>query len=145
MAVPAAIPGDPWARREHCQIATEGWRRFGKVHAQTVIEAKSALITFTQGAGNAQAAQGMGMIVFPFAFVSSAYVPVSSMPGWLQVFAKHQPLTYMVDSVRALTVGPHAQALLGHPTSYFLVRALAWTVAILAVFLPIAVAKSSRS
>ena len=32
-------------------------------------------------AGNAQAAQGMGMIVFPFAFVSSAYVPVASMPG----------------------------------------------------------------
>ncbi len=102
-------------------------------------------ITMGLFAGNAQAAQGMGMIVFPFAFVSSAYVPVSSMPGWLQVFAKHQPLTYMVDSVRALTVGPHAQALLGHPTSYFLVRALAWTVAILAVFLPIAVAKWSRS
>ena len=60
-------------------------------------------------AGNAQAAQGMGMIVFPLAFISSAYVPVSSMPGWLQVFAKHQPLTYMVDAVRALTLGPHAQ------------------------------------
>src|SRR5262249_57883426 len=42
-------------------------------------------------AGTAQAAQGMGMIVFPFAFVSSAYVPVDSMPGWLQVFAAHQP------------------------------------------------------
>jgi ABC-2 type transport system permease protein len=102
-------------------------------------------ITMGLFAGNAQAAQGMGMIVFPFAFVSSAYVPVSSMPGWLQVFAKHQPLTYMVDSVRALTVGSHAQALLGHPTSYFLVRALAWTVAVLAVFLPIAIAKWSRS
>ena len=50
----------------------------------------------------------MGMIVFPFAFVSSAYVPVSSMPSWLQVFAKHQPLTYMVDAVRSLTLGPHA-------------------------------------
>ena len=70
-------------------------------------------------AGNAQAAQGMGMIVFPFAFISSAYVPVSSMPSWLQVFANHQPLTYMVDSVRALTLGPHAHALLGHPSSYF--------------------------
>ena len=37
-------------------------------------------ITMGLFAGNAQAAQGMGMIVFPFAFVSSAYVPVSSMP-----------------------------------------------------------------
>ena len=44
-------------------------------------------------AGTSQAAQGMGMIVFPLAFVSSAYVTVASMPGWLQVFAKHQPLT----------------------------------------------------
>jgi ABC-2 type transport system permease protein len=95
-------------------------------------------------AGNAQAAQGMGMIVFPFAFVSSAYVPVSSMPSWLQVFANHQPLTYMVDSVRALTLGPHAHALLGHPSSYFVTRALIWALAIIAVTVPLAVAKYRR-
>jgi ABC-2 type transport system permease protein len=69
-------------------------------------------------AGNAQAAQGMGMIVFPLAFISSAYVPVASMPGWLQVFADHQPLTDMVDAVRALTLGSRADAFLGHPASY---------------------------
>ncbi len=101
-------------------------------------------ITMGLFAGNAQAAQGMGMIVFPFAFVSSAYVPVSSMPGWLQVFAKHQPLTYMVDAVRSLTLGPHAPALLGHPSSYFVVRALLWALAILAISLPIAVARYRR-
>ena len=56
-------------------------------------------ITMGMFAGNAQAAQGMGMIVFPLVFISSAYVPVSSMPGWLQAFANHQPLTYMVDAV----------------------------------------------
>jgi ABC-2 type transport system permease protein len=101
-------------------------------------------ITMGLFAGNAQAAQGMGMIVFPFAFVSSAYVPVSSMPSWLQVFAAHQPLTYMVDSVRSLTLGSQAEALLGHPSSYFVARALVWTVAIIAVALPIAVAKYRR-
>jgi ABC-type multidrug transport system permease subunit len=95
-------------------------------------------------AGNAQAAQGMGMIVFPFVFISSAYVPVASMPSWLQTFANHQPLTYMVDSVRALTLGPQAQQLLGHPTSYFVTRALIWAAGILAVSLPIAVAKYRR-
>src|SRR3954464_1956709 len=95
-------------------------------------------------AGNAQAAQGMGMIVFPFAFVSSAYVPVDTMPGWLQAFAEHQPLTPMVDSVRALTLGDHAEALLGRPAAYFVVRALGWTAAILAVALPIAVARYRR-
>ncbi len=101
-------------------------------------------ITMGLFAGNAQAAQGMGMIVFPFAFVSSAYVPVSSMPSWLRVFAEHQPLTYMVDAVRALTLGPHAQALLGHPSSYFVSRSLGWTVAIIAVALPVAVVKYRR-
>ena len=101
-------------------------------------------ITMGLFAGSAQAAQGMGMIVFPFAFVSSAYVPVSSMPSWLQTFAQHQPLTYMVDSVRSLTLGPHAHALLGHPTSYYATRALIWTAVIIAVSLPIAVAKYRR-
>ncbi len=101
-------------------------------------------VTLGLFAGNAQAAQGMGMIVFPFAFISSAYVPVASMPGWLQVFAEHQPLTYMVDSVRALTLGPNAGALLGHPASYFVTRAVIWTVAIIGVFLPVAVAKYRR-
>ena len=103
-----------------------------------------AFITMGLFAGNAQAAQGMGMIVFPFALISSAYVPVSSMPEWLQVFAEHQPLTYMVDAVRSLTLGPDAEALLGHPASYFVTRALLWTLAIVAVFLPVAVAKYRR-
>ena len=103
-----------------------------------------AFITMGLFAGNAQAAQGMGMIVFPFALISSAYVPVSSMPDWLQVFAEHQPLTYMVDAVRSLTLGPDAEALLGHPASYFVTRALLWTLAIVALFLPVAIAKYRR-
>jgi ABC-2 type transport system permease protein len=103
-----------------------------------------AFITMGLFAGNAQAAQGMGMIVFPFALVSSAYVPVSSMPHWLQVFAEHQPLTYMVDAVRSLTLGPDAEALLGHPASYFVTRALLWTLAIVTLFLPVAIAKYRR-
>ena len=53
------------------------------------------------------------------------------MPGWLQAFANHQPLTYMVDAVRSLTLGSHAQALLGHPSSYYITRALIWALAIL--------------
>jgi ABC-2 type transport system permease protein len=103
-----------------------------------------AFITMGLFAGNAQAAQGMGMIVFPFALISCAYVPVSSMPDWLQVFAEHQPLTYMVDAVRSLTLGPDAEALLGHPASYFVTRALLWTLAIIALFLPVAIAKYRR-
>jgi ABC-2 type transport system permease protein len=101
-------------------------------------------VTLGLFAGNAQAAQGMGMIVFPFAFISSAYVPVSTMPSWLQVFAKHQPLTYMVDAVRALTLGPNAHALLGHTAGYFVIRALIWAGAIMLVAVPVAVARYRR-
>jgi ABC-type multidrug transport system permease subunit len=86
----------------------------------------------------------MGMIVFPLAFVSSAYVTVASMPGWLQVFAKHQPLTDMVDAVRGLTLGSQAQVELGHPSSYYVARSLVWTAAILVLGVPLAVAKYRR-
>jgi ABC-2 type transport system permease protein len=66
------------------------------------------------------------------------------MPGWLQAVANHQPLTYMVDAVRSLTLGSHAHALLGHTTSYYLARTLIWTLAILVISLPLAVAKYRR-
>jgi len=100
-------------------------------------------VTIGLFAGTGQAAQGIGMIVFPFAFISSAYVPVESMPGWLQVFAKHQPLTYMVNAVRRLTLGSQAGAV--HPTSFYVIRALIWTAAIFVVFVPLAVAKFKRT
>jgi ABC transporter DrrB family efflux protein len=95
-------------------------------------------------AGNAQAAQGMALLVFPLTFVSSAYVPVDTLPGWLRVIAEHQPVTYMVDAVRSLTLGPAGPALLGHPSSYFVTRALLWSVALVAAFAPVAVAKYRR-
>jgi ABC transporter DrrB family efflux protein len=92
-------------------------------------------------ARTAQAAQGMALLVFPLTFVSSAYVPVATMPGWMQVVADHQPITYMVDAVRSLTQGEAAEVLLGHPASYDVGRSLLWTVAIVAVFAPLAVAR----
>jgi ABC-2 type transport system permease protein len=101
-------------------------------------------ITLGLLAGNSQAAQAMGMIVFPFAFISSAYIPISTTPGWLQAFANHQPLTPMVDTIRALTLGPRAQAVLGHPATHYLAPSLIWTAAILAVAIPIAVARYGR-
>ncbi len=95
-------------------------------------------------AGSAQAAQGFALIVFPFTFVSSAYIPVATMPSWMQGFAQNQPLTVMVNAVRCLTEGHPAEALLGHPTSYFVIRSLIWSAGIIAVFAPLAVAKYRR-
>jgi len=95
-------------------------------------------------AGNAQAAQAMALVVFPLTFVSSAYVPVSTMPGWLQPIARSQPLTSMVNSVRALTQGHAATAMIGHSTTYEVAVSLAWCGVIVAVFVPLAVRRYQK-
>ena len=96
-------------------------------------------------AGTPQAAQGMALLVFPFTFVSSAYIPVSSMPGWMQAFASRQPVTYMVDSVRTLSQGHAAEVLIGHSAAYETTHALLWSLAFVVVFAPLAALKYRRS
>ncbi|MES9535875.1 ABC transporter permease [Actinomadura sp. NPDC000600] len=78
-----------------------------------------------------QAAQGVGFLALPLSFVSGAYVPVETMPGWLRGFAEHQPVTVMMDAVRVLTQGDAAA--LGHAPGYYVWRSLAWTTGIVLV------------
>jgi ABC-type multidrug transport system permease subunit len=96
-------------------------------------------------AGSSQAAQSLAFLVFPLSFVSSAYVPVATMPGWMQGFATWQPMTPMVNTVRILTGGPQAQALLGHGLAHYLVPALLWTAGLVLVFAPMAVWKLKKA
>jgi ABC-2 type transport system permease protein len=96
-------------------------------------------------AGSPQAAQGIGFLVFPLTFLSSAYVPVETMPGWLQAFAQYQPITMMVDAVRALALGDRAQALLGHSAGWYVTVSLLWAAGFVAVFAPLAVARFRRA
>jgi len=101
-------------------------------------------ITIGLLAGNAQAAQGMALLVFPLTFVSSAYVPIETMPGWLQAFARHQPITPMVDAVRCLVLGgPHNAGLTG-ATGHYVVVSLLWCAALVVIFVPITVARYRR-
>jgi ABC-2 type transport system permease protein len=95
-------------------------------------------------AGSAQVANGMATAAFPLLFVSSAYVPVESMPSWLRPVAEHQPVTSMVGSVRALSLGDGAEAALGHGAAWFAVRALLWSAVIVAVFAPLATRRFGR-
>jgi ABC-2 type transport system permease protein len=84
------------------------------------------------GARNAETAQAMAFpLLFPLTFASSAFAPVQSMPGWLQIWARHQPVSVVVDATRALMVGD--------PTSGVVLQALAWTVGLLALLIPLAV------
>jgi ABC transporter DrrB family efflux protein len=68
-------------------------------------------------------------ILFPVTFVSSAFVPVGSMPSWLQPIAEHNPFTTMVDAARVL--------FLGTPAGNDVWLAVVWTVVIIAVFAPL--------
>jgi len=96
-------------------------------------------------AGSPQAAHGLSFLDFPLSFVSSSYLPVATMPGWMQGFATNQPMTQMVNTVRLLTGGPAAGHLLGHSVSYYLVPSLLWTVALIVVFAPLATRMLKRS
>jgi ABC-2 type transport system permease protein/oleandomycin transport system permease protein len=81
---------------------------------------------------DAETAQVAGFVlVFPLVFASSQFVPVETMPGWLQAFAKVNPITAAIDAMRALT--------LGGPLASPLWKTLAWAVGITVVFAPLAV------
>lgn len=96
-------------------------------------------------AGNAQAAQGMALLVFPLTFVSSAYVPVDSMPGWMQPIAENQPITAMVNATRSLALGGADAAGLSHSTSHWVALSLLWAAGLVAVFAPLAVVRYRRT
>jgi ABC-2 type transport system permease protein/oleandomycin transport system permease protein len=80
----------------------------------------------------------MGSLLFaiPLAFVSSLFVPLATMPGWLQAAAKVNPVTQAVDANRALSLGGAA----AEPVAY----TLAWTVALLVVLVPLTVVQYRR-
>jgi ABC-2 type transport system permease protein/oleandomycin transport system permease protein len=69
--------------------------------------------------------------VFPLVFASSVFVPVETMPGWLQVFARNQPVTEVVNAVRYLMHGTGSGAAVWHT--------LLWVGGLLAVFAPLGV------
>jgi ABC transporter DrrB family efflux protein len=85
-----------------------------------------------------ESANSVGFIaVFPLTFISSAFVPVDSMPDVLQWFADVNPFTIVVDAMRALW--------LGAPAGNSIWGAVAWSVAILAIFAPLAVSRYRKA
>jgi ABC transporter DrrB family efflux protein len=84
------------------------------------------------GVRSVEVAQSAGFIwLFPFTFASSAFVDPDTMPGWLRAFAENQPISQVVDTLRALT--------LGDPVGSDGWWALFWLVAILVVLVPVSV------
>jgi ABC-2 type transport system permease protein len=78
-----------------------------------------------------EAVQWMGfLVVFPLTFASAAFVPTDTMPYYLRLFAENQPVTHVIEAVRALMVGT--------PVGDSLMLSIVWSIAIALVAIPIA-------
>lgn len=89
-------------------------------------------VTIGMAVGTPEAVQAaLFVFVFPLTFVSSAFVPVDTMPSWLQPFAENQPLTKVIDMLRGIFTGQpwHTDAL----------WTLGWSLLLLAIFFPVAI------
>jgi ABC-2 type transport system permease protein/oleandomycin transport system permease protein len=76
-------------------------------------------------------------VMAPLVFASSAFVPVSSMPSWLQPFAENQPVSVTASAVRALVIGG--------PTTSYVLQSMAWSLAIVAIAAPLAVMRYRKA
>ncbi|MGA2286075.1 MAG: ABC transporter permease [Dehalococcoidia bacterium] len=70
-------------------------------------------------------------------FASSAFVPTSTMPGWLRLYAERQPVSVTISAVRALFLGGSASA--------DVVKTVGWMAGILVVFAPLSVWRYQRT
>jgi ABC transporter DrrB family efflux protein len=77
-------------------------------------------------------------IMAPLVFASSAFVPVASMPDWLQGFATHQPVSVTASAVRALMIG-------GDDPTTLVLKSIAWCAGILIVMVPFAVLRYRKA
>jgi ABC transporter DrrB family efflux protein len=88
--------------------------------------------------GDEESVQAFGLVwLFPLTFLSSAFVPIASMPGWLQAFANNQPVTYVINVMRSMA--------LGGPIAADLWKSVAWLAGIFIVFAPLAVRAYKRA
>jgi ABC-2 type transport system permease protein/oleandomycin transport system permease protein len=90
--------------------------------------------------GDPETAQAAAFpVLAPLVFASSLFVPVEKMPGWLQPWAEHQPVSVTANAVRHLVIGDPV----GSTADVW--QSLAWCVAILLVFAPLAVRRYRRA
>ncbi len=122
-----------------------GWRpsAWGAVAAAALVIVCSFAISWIFALmgcvmSKASAVQGISMLIlFPLTFMSNAFVPVDTMPGWLQGFVKVNPISHIVTAVRDLTSTGHA--------SIHVVWALVGSAVIVAIFAPLAVRAYMRN
>lgn len=93
-----------------------------------------------------ESVQAFGLIwVFPLTFVSAAFVPITTMPSWLQGFARHQPFTVVINALRILALGSKVQVAVGQSLGSALWQSIAWCVGAVIVFVPLATRAYKRA
>ena len=84
-----------------------------------------------------QAVQGLGAVmIIPLSFASNIFVPVDTMPEWIQSFVSWNPVGHLVDAVRGL--------MMGGPVGQPLVFTLIWMAAFIAIFAPLSLIAYNR-
>lgn len=77
--------------------------------------------------------------IFPLVFASSVFVPTSTMPSWLQVFADNQPITILANAVRSLMLPEQAVTIIGLDQRSLILQSFAWIAGLMIIFVPLAV------
>jgi ABC-2 type transport system permease protein/oleandomycin transport system permease protein len=96
-----------------------------------------ALVLLALAVKDPQAVQGLGaVIVLPLAFASNIFVPIATMPDWMQTFASWNPVGHLVEAVRGL--------MMGGPVAGPVTRTLIWMAVFVAVFAPLSLIAYNR-
>jgi len=77
--------------------------------------------------------------IFPLTFASSAFVPIEGMPGWLQAFARNNPVTIWANTMRGFTLGEEFVRAIGENMGGLVLRSAVWIALILVVFVPLSI------
>jgi ABC transporter DrrB family efflux protein len=85
--------------------------------------------------------QAVFTVLFPITFLSNVFVPVETLPEWLQPFAEWNPTSTLTTSLRELWGNPNPYATDSFPSQYPILVTLGWVVVFVAIFAPLAVRK----
>ena len=87
-----------------------------------------------------EVAQQLGfLVIFPLTFVSNAFVPVETLPAFLQPFAEWNPFSALTAATRELFGNPNPYPSDSFPGEHAILLSVVWTVGLLVVFAPLAV------
>ncbi len=95
--------------------------------------------------GREETASQASILIFPIAMLSNVFVPTSGMPAWLRTIADWNPISALAAALRQLSGNPTSPTNGAWPLEHPIAASLAWTAALLALFVPLCTARYARS